>query len=85
VPPLGKSQVLNNERSTRVCLLEMPGANRKPQTPEEQRRALEDAEDAAAAAASREQMRRTGAQPRPWREVLIEMGLDPDKLGSDDQ
>lgn len=44
-------------------------------------RLVEDAEDAAASEASREEMRRTGTHPRPWREVAAEMGMDPDAPG----
>jgi hypothetical protein len=59
-------------------------AAKRPVTPEEEREALEDAEDIAASRAALEEMQRTGAQPRPWREVFTEMGLDPNDLGTDD-
>jgi hypothetical protein len=82
---LYKQRVLINELPIRVCLLEMgtPAAKR-PVTPEEERQALEDAEDIAASRAALEEMQRTGAQPRPWREVYAELGLDPHDLRPDD-
>jgi hypothetical protein len=54
----------------------------RPLTLEEQE-ALEDAADVEASRKAIEEMQRTGDKGRPWREVVTEMGLDPDDLGPD--